>query len=174
MPTACGSGEISAFKVVKTKIISITLLPMNPVMQLAFDYVESTNTVVFLTGKAGTGKTTFLQQVRQESKKKLAVVAPTGVAAINAGGMTIHSFFQIPFGPIIPGGNTRPDIHYSEEKKDLLANLELMIIDEVSMVRPDVLDQIDLILRNVKESAQPFGGVQLLLISAQSSATKNG
>jgi hypothetical protein len=137
---------------------------MNPVMQLAFDYVESTNTIVFLTGKAGTGKTTFLQQIRRETKKKLAVVAPTGVAAINAGGMTIHSLFQIPFGPIIPGGNTRPDTHYSEEKKELLANLELMIIDEVSMVRPDVLDQIDLILRNVKESAHPFGGVQLLLI----------
>src|SRR5476651_73776 len=108
----------------------------NPAMQMAFDYLETTNTVVFLTGKAGTGKTTFLQRVRQESKKKMAVVAPTGVAAINAGGMTIHSLFQIPFGPIIPGGNTRPDVHYSEEKKELLTNLELMIIDEVSMVRP--------------------------------------
>ncbi|MDB4923522.1 HRDC domain-containing protein [Mucilaginibacter sp.] len=137
---------------------------MNPVMQLAFDYVESTNTVVFLTGKAGTGKTTFLQQVRQDSKKKLAVVAPTGVAAINAGGMTIHSLFQIPFGPIIPSGNAKPEFHYSAEKKDLLSDLELLIIDEVSMVRPDVLDQIDLILRNVKESVHPFGGVQLLLI----------
>jgi hypothetical protein len=133
-------------------------------MQLAFDYVESTNTVVFLTGKAGTGKTTFLQKIRQESKKKLAVVAPTGVAAINAGGMTIHSFFQLSFGPIIPGGNARPEVHYSPEKKDLLAHLELLIIDEVSMVRPDVLDQIDLILRNVKEINYPFGGIQLLLI----------
>jgi hypothetical protein len=137
---------------------------MNPVMALAFDYVESTNTVVFLTGKAGTGKTTFLQDVRQHSKKKLAVVAPTGVAAINAGGMTIHSLFQIPFGPIIPSGTARPEVHYSPEKKELLSTLELLIIDEVSMVRPDVLDQIDLILRNVKESDHPFGGVQLLLI----------
>jgi hypothetical protein len=136
----------------------------NPVMQLAYDYLESTNTVVFLTGKAGTGKTTFLQQVRQESKKKLAVVAPTGVAAINAGGMTIHSFFQLAFGPIIPSGTARPELHYSVEKKDLLTSLELLIIDEVSMVRPDVLDQIDLILRNIKDSSHPFGGVQLLLI----------
>jgi hypothetical protein len=137
---------------------------MNTVMQLAYDYLESTNTIVFLTGKAGTGKTTFLQKIRAESKKKLAVVAPTGVAAINAGGMTLHSLFQLPFGPLIPGGNARPDLHYSQEKKDLLSNLELLIIDEISMVRPDVLDQVDLILRNVKESAYPFGGVQLLLI----------
>lgn len=137
---------------------------MNPVMQLAYDYLESTNTVVFLTGKAGTGKTTFLQNLRQASKKRLVVVAPTGVAAINAGGMTIHSFFQLSFAPVIPSGTERPDVHYSAEKKDLLANLELLIIDEVSMVRPDVLDQIDLILRNVKGSAHPFGGVQLLLI----------
>jgi hypothetical protein len=137
---------------------------LNPVMQLACDYLEGTNTVVFLTGKAGTGKTTFLQKIRQESKKKLAVVAPTGVAAINAGGMTIHSFFQLPFGPIIPSGNARPEMHYSKEKKDLLATLELLIIDEISMVRPDVLDQIDLVLQEVKGSVYPFGGVQLLLI----------
>lgn len=136
----------------------------NPAMQLAHDYLESTNTVVFLTGKAGTGKTTFLQNLRQTSKKKLAVVAPTGVAAINAGGMTIHSFFQLPFGPILPGGADRPEMHYSPEKKELLAALELLIVDEISMVRPDVLDQIDLILRNVKHTAFPFGGVQLLLI----------
>ncbi|MGZ3756144.1 MAG: HRDC domain-containing protein [Mucilaginibacter sp.] len=136
----------------------------NPVMQLAYDYLESTNTVVFLTGKAGTGKTTFLQNLRQTSKKKLAVVAPTGVAAINAGGMTIHSFFQLSFAPVIPSGNAHPETQYNAEKKDLLANLELLIIDEISMVRPDVLDQIDLILRNIKGSAFPFGGVQLLLI----------
>jgi len=137
---------------------------VNTKAALALDYIESTNTTVFLTGKAGTGKTTLLQQIKQEAKKKLAVVAPTGVAAINAGGMTIHSFFQIAFGPLIPGGDSRPEIHYSPEKKELLYNLELLIIDEISMVRPDVLDHIDLILRNVKESTHPFGGAQLLLI----------
>ncbi|MES2063465.1 MAG: HRDC domain-containing protein [Bacteroidota bacterium] len=136
----------------------------NPAMQLASDYLESTNTVVFLTGKAGTGKTTFLQKLRQASKKQLAIAAPTGVAAINAGGMTIHSLFQLPFGPLLPGGNEQPDRHYSQEKKELLGSLELLIIDEISMVRPDVLDQIDLILRNIKGSTHAFGGVQLLLI----------
>ena len=133
-------------------------------MQLACDYLETTNTVVFLTGKAGTGKTTFLQNLRRTSKKKLAIVAPTGVAALNAGGMTIHSFFQLSFGPIIPSGKVKQEVYYSDEKKELLASLELLIIDEVSMVRPDVLDQIDLILRTVKDSSYPFGGVQLLLI----------
>lgn len=137
---------------------------VNPVMSLALDYVESTNTVIFLTGKAGTGKTTLLQRIRKNSAKKMVVVAPTGVAAINAGGMTIHSFFQISFGPLIPAGDATPELHYSPEKKELLANLELLIIDEVSMVRPDVLDHIDLILRNVKENNYPFGGVQVLLI----------
>ncbi|MFD2147054.1 HRDC domain-containing protein [Mucilaginibacter antarcticus] len=136
----------------------------NPVMELASDYLATTNTVVFLTGKAGTGKTTFLQNLRQTSKKKLAVVAPTGVAAINAGGMTIHSLFQLPFGPLIPNNNDKPEASYSDEKKALLGSLELLIIDEISMVRPDVLDQIDLILRNIKDNAHPFGGVQLLLI----------
>ncbi|QJD97660.1 AAA family ATPase [Mucilaginibacter robiniae] len=136
----------------------------NPTMQLAYDYLESTNTVVFLTGKAGTGKTTFLQQIRKQLPKKLAVVAPTGVAAINAGGMTIHSLFQLPFGPLVPGGIEQPELHYNVEKKGLLASLELLIVDEISMVRPDVLDHIDLILRNIKGSAYPFGGVQLLLI----------
>jgi hypothetical protein len=137
---------------------------MNDVLELANAYLESTNTIVFLTGKAGTGKTTFLQHLRQNSKKKLAVAAPTGVAAINAGGMTLHSLFQMPFGPLVPGGDSRPELKYNPEKKDLLAKLELLIIDEISMVRPDVLDQVDLILRNVKGSSHPFGGVQLLLI----------
>jgi hypothetical protein len=136
----------------------------NSAMELATDYLESTNTVVFLTGKAGTGKTTFLQNLRQSSKKKLAVVAPTGVAAINAGGMTIHSLFQLAFGPIIPNSGAHPEVHYSPEKKELLGSLELLVIDEISMVRPDVLDQVDLILRNIKDNNFPFGGVQLLLI----------
>jgi len=137
---------------------------LTPQMQLVIDYVDTTNTIVFLTGKAGTGKTTLLQHIRQHSTKKMAVIAPTGVAAINAGGMTIHSFFQFPFGPLIPNTNARPDRHFSDEKLELLSNLELLVIDEISMVRPDVLDQIDLVLRNVKVNSQPFGGVQLLLI----------
>jgi type II secretory pathway predicted ATPase ExeA len=137
---------------------------LTPQMQLVIDYVDTTNTVVFLTGKAGTGKTTLLQHIRQHTRKKLAVIAPTGVAAINAGGMTIHSFFQFPFGPLIPGGSSQPERNYNEEKQELLTSLELLIIDEISMVRPDVLDQIDLVLRNVKMNDKPFGGVQLLLI----------
>lgn len=136
----------------------------NKEIALACDYLETTNTVVFLTGKAGTGKTTFLQNLRRTSKKKLAIVAPTGVAALNAGGMTIHSFFQLSFGPVIPSGKVKQEVYYSDEKKELLASLELLVIDEVSMVRPDVLDQIDLILRTIKDSSYPFGGVQLLLI----------
>ncbi|QHS56477.1 AAA family ATPase [Mucilaginibacter sp. 14171R-50] len=135
----------------------------NPAMQLASDYLATTNTVVFLTGKAGTGKTTFLQNLRQSSAKKLAVIAPTGVAAINAGGMTIHSFFQFSFAPVIPG-TMGQESFYSAEKRQLLQNLELLIIDEISMVRPDVLDQIDVTLRTIRRSAHPFGGVQLLLI----------
>lgn len=137
---------------------------LTPQMQLVMDYVETTNTAVFLTGKAGTGKTTLLQLIRQQTRKKFAVIAPTGVAAINAGGMTIHSFFQLPFGPLIPGGSSQPERNYTDEKNELLATLELLIIDEVSMVRPDVLDQIDLVLRNIKMNSQSFGGVQLLLI----------
>src|SRR6201989_478291 len=101
---------------------------MNINLQLAYDYLESTNTIVFLTGKAGTGKTTFLQNIRKTSKKKLAVVAPTGVAAINAGGMTIHSFFQLSFALAIPG-SLGQNSFYSSEKRELLQALELLIID---------------------------------------------
>ncbi len=136
----------------------------NAALELARSYVDTTNTLIFLTGKAGTGKTTFLREVRQSSKKKLAIVAPTGVAAINAGGMTIHSLFQLPFGPLLPNTAERPELHYNAEKRALLQSLELLIIDEISMVRPDVLDQVDLILRNVRGNQHPFGGVQLLLI----------
>ncbi len=133
-------------------------------LQLADNYIHDTNRILFLTGKAGTGKTTFLRKVRQSSPKKLAVVAPTGVAAINAGGMTIHSLFQLSFGPLLPNTNERPDIHFAPEKRDLFLALELLIIDEISMVRPDVIDRVDLILRNIKQNDHPFGGVQLLLI----------
>ncbi len=136
----------------------------NALLDLARGYIDSTNTLVFLTGKAGTGKTTFLRKVRRSSKKKLAVVAPTGVAAINAGGMTIHSLFQLPFGPLLPNQADSPEAKYNPEKRELLQNLELLIIDEISMVRPDVIDQIDRILRNIRGNRFPFGGVQLLMI----------
>ncbi|RFZ94046.1 helicase [Mucilaginibacter conchicola] len=136
----------------------------NPSISLAQAYVDYTNTLVFLTGKAGTGKTTFLRKIRQSSTKKMVIVAPTGVAAINAGGMTIHSLFQLPFGPLLPEQTDRPETKYNAEKRELLRSLELLIIDEISMVRPDVLDQVDLILRNIRGNKHAFGGVQLLLI----------
>ncbi|MXV14563.1 HRDC domain-containing protein [Hufsiella ginkgonis] len=137
--------------------------PLTPAMQLALDYVETTNSIIFLTGKAGTGKTTFLRHIRTHVKKRMAIAAPTGVAAINAGGMTVHSLFQMPFGPLVPA-RSLGDVFYGDEKKELLTNLELLVIDEVSMVRPDILDRIDLVLRSLNGNNHPFGGVQLLLI----------
>jgi len=131
--------------------------------QLILDFLKSTNQSIFLTGKAGTGKTTLLRHIRETTRKNYAVVAPTAVAAINAGGVTLHSFFQIPFGPIIPKQPSEP-IKYSSEKIKLLKCLELLIIDEISMVRADVLDFIDTALKNVKSSQLPFGGVQVLMI----------
>ncbi len=138
----------------------------NPQLELAFNYVIHTDKNIFLTGKAGTGKTTFLHQIKQTPLKRMAVVAPTGVAAINAGGMTIHSFFQLPFGPFLPG-NTQ-DINrqrrFSREKIRVIQSLDLLVIDEISMVRADLLDGIDDVLRRYKDRNKPFGGVQLLMI----------
>ncbi len=138
----------------------------NPQLELAFDYVRNTHKNIFLTGKAGTGKTTFLHQVKQESAKRMVVVAPTGVAAINAGGMTIHSFFQLPFGPFLPGNaqEAARQRRFSGEKIRLIQSLDLLVIDEISMVRADVLDGIDDVLRRYKDRYKPFGGVQLLMI----------
>ncbi|WP_020598986.1 helix-turn-helix domain-containing protein [Spirosoma panaciterrae] len=138
--------------------------PVNERLALAHQFVLHTNRNIFLTGKAGTGKTTFLHQVKQLSAKRLAVVAPTGVAAINAGGVTIHSLFQLPFGPLIPGSTLRESRKFNKEKIRLLRTLDLLIIDEISMVRADVLDGIDEVLRRYRNNSQPFGGVQLLLI----------
>ncbi len=136
----------------------------NEKLELAHNFVLHTNRHIFLTGKAGTGKTTFLQQVKQLSAKRLVVVAPTGVAAINAGGVTIHSLFQLPFGPLVPGTALREGRKFNREKINLMRTLDLLIIDEISMVRADVLDGIDEILREYRRSTEPFGGVQLLLI----------
>ncbi|QPH40709.1 HRDC domain-containing protein [Pedobacter endophyticus] len=139
----------------------------DPDNQLLFDFLDSTNQPIFLTGKAGTGKTTLLRKIRETTKKNFAVVAPTAVAAINAGGVTLHSFFQIPFGPLVPNpddDSEQNQLRYSDEKIRLLRCLELLIIDEISMVRVDIIDFIDRKLKQVKGSNLPFGGVQLLLI----------
>lgn len=129
----------------------------------AFELIEYTGSNVFLTGKAGTGKTTFLKELRDRSKKKMVVLAPTGIAAINANGVTIHSFFQLPFTPFIPD----IEMEYKglrKEKIDLIKSLDLVVIDEVSMVRADLLDAVDFVLRKYRDKRRPFGGLQLLLI----------
>ena len=149
----------------------------NKDLQLAFDFVKYTNRNIFLTGKAGTGKTTFLRDLKKLSPKRMIVVAPTGVAAINAGGVTIHSFFQLPFHPYIPSfylSANNPDkqpeqkdftgYKMSREKINIIRSLDLLIIDEISMVRADTLDAIDYALRRYKIHHLPFGGVQLLMI----------
>ena len=140
---------------------------INEQLDLAWQFVERTGVNVFLTGKAGTGKTTFLRRLKERSPKRMVVVAPTGVAAINAGGVTIHSFFQFPLAPYIPGGsfNTKDEKYrFSKEKKNIIRTLDLLVIDEISMVRADLLDQIDAVLRLHKDRHRPFGGVQLLMI----------
>ena len=141
-------------------------LTTNPELELAFDYVQHTNKNIFLTGKAGTGKTTFLHRIRAESLKRTVVVAPTGVAAINAKGMTIHSFFQLPFGPYVPGSKPDPSRqrNFTRKKINLIKSVDLLIIDEISMVRADMLDAIDEVLRKYKNRRMPFGGAQLLMI----------
>lgn len=136
----------------------------NDDLDMAFNYVAHTHCSVFLTGKAGTGKTTFLRRVKQNTPKRIAVVAPTGVAAINAGGVTIHSLFQLPFSPYIPNRSLVEAKKYSREKINLIKSIDLLVIDEISMVRCDVLDSVDAVMRQFRNKFKPFGGVQLLLI----------
>ncbi len=147
-------------------------------LDLAFNFVQYTGKNVFLTGKAGTGKTTFLHNLMSASNKRMVVTAPTGVAAINARGVTLHSFFQLPFGPYIPGlqrgattvqnglksGYQSSGQHFSREKISIMKSLDLLVIDEISMVRADVLDAIDEVLKRFRKKSKPFGGVQLLMI----------
>ena len=151
----------------------------NSIFQKAVSFVRDTEENLFLTGKAGTGKTTFLKYIQTQTRKQSAIVAPTGVAAINAGGETIHSFLQLPFSPFVPGsaggfgrqGDTQDkhsllaNLRLRDTKQKLLRKLELLIIDEVSMVRCDLLDSMDLVLRHVRKNwSQPFGGVQMVFI----------
>lgn len=137
--------------------------------QIANDFANLTSCSVFITGKAGTGKTTFLKKLKTICCKNLAVVAPTGVAAINAGGSTIHSFFSLPFTPFVPTLEGKTNLikkqHVNNIRKNIYKELELLIIDEISMVRADLLDAIDTILRHHrKEPNKPFGGVQVIFI----------
>lgn len=133
-------------------------------LNTAWEFVEKTGKSVFLTGKAGTGKTTFLKKVVEESKKRVVVVAPTGIAAINAGGVTIHSFFQLPLHPFIPGMKIESKFAFSKEKRSIIKTIDILIIDEISMVRSDLLDAIDSVLRRFRNRHKPFGGIQLLMI----------
>ena len=133
--------------------------------ELAHKIIEHTHTNLFLTGRAGTGKTTFLRQLREESHKRMVVLAPTGIAAINAGGVTIHSFLQLPFGMYIPGSRfSNEQFRFSNRKRKLIRSLDLIVIDEISMVRADLLDCMDAALRRLRTDPRPFGGVQLLMI----------
>jgi len=142
-------------------------MPKNAELNLAHQFIENTDRNLFITGKAGTGKTTFLRSVKENSHKRMVVVAPTGVAAINAKGVTIHSFFQMPFGPILPNQishTSNQQRRFSKTKIDIIKSLDLVIIDEISMVRADVLDGIDQVLRRYKNKHKVFGGVQILMI----------
>lgn len=136
----------------------------NNELRQAWEFVEHTGKSIFLTGKAGTGKTTFLKTVRARSHKRMVVVAPTGVAAINAGGVTIHSFFQLPLSPYIPGSRLDQKFTYGKDKRKMMRTIDMLVIDEISMVRSDVLDAIDSVMRRFREHDKPFGGVQLVMI----------
>lgn len=139
----------------------------NTELDLAWSFANETNRNIFLTGNAGTGKTTFLHKIKKESFKRLIVVAPTGVAAINAKGVTIHSFFQMPFGPLLPddsNSNNSFSRKFSKNKINIIKSLDLLIIDEISMVRADLLDGIDRVLKRYRKSKIAFGGVQVLMI----------
>lgn len=141
----------------------------NEELRRAWQIVESTGINIFLTGKAGTGKTTFLRTLKEKSPKRMIVVAPTGIAAVNAGGVTIHSFFQLPLSPYVPGaslksGDAQKRFRFSKQKINIIRSIDLLVIDEISMVRADLLDAVDDVLRRFRRSTMPFGGVQLLMI----------
>ena len=145
-------------------------MEQNSELALAWQFIENTGTHLFLTGKAGTGKTTFLRKLKQESPKRMVVIAPTGIAAINAGGVTIHSFFQLPFAPYVPessfstNGKATYRFRFGKEKINIIRSMDLLVIDEISMVRADLLDAVDEMLRRYRDRHKPFGGVQLLMI----------
>ena len=143
----------------------------NPELQQALQIIQYTRRSLFLTGKAGTGKSTFLRHICANTKKKHVILAPTGIAAINAGGSTLHSFFKLPFHPLLPDDerysirNLRSTLKYTSEKRKIIREVELIVIDEISMVRADIIDFIDKVLRVYSRNMrEPFGGKQLLLV----------
>lgn len=140
----------------------------NAELSMAWRIIEQTGANLFLTGKAGTGKTTFLKELRKQMVKRMVVLAPTGIAAINAGGSTIHSFFQLPLSPYLPGTTfdrkDRKYFNFSKIKRDIIRTMDLLVIDEISMVRADLLDAVDSVMRRYREHDKPFGGAQLLMI----------
>ena len=152
-------------------------MEQNPESALAWQFIESTGTHLFLTGKAGTGKTTFLRKLKQESPKRMVVVAPTGIAAINAGGVTIHSFFQIPFAPYVPessfstNGKASYRFRFGKEKINIIRSMDLLVIDEISMVRADLLaypqqpKQFDRPVRLLDDTAASYFVAQSGLVS---------
>ncbi len=143
-------------------------MKMNAELEMAWNIVEKTGSNLFLTGKAGTGKTTFLKELRDKLPKRMVVLAPTGIAAINAGGVTIHSFFQLPLSPYIPGTTfSSKDSRFQKinnVKRNIIRTMDLLVIDEISMVRADLLDAVDSVMRRYRVHGKPFGGVQLLMI----------
>lgn len=142
-------------------------MEMNEESRMAWNILEKTSANLFLTGKAGTGKTTFLKELKRKSPKRMVVLAPTGIAAINAGGVTIHSFFQLPLSPYLPGatfGGEQKRYQFSKVKRNIIKTMDLLVIDEISMVRSDLLDAIDSVMRRYRNPQLPFGGVQLLMI----------
>jgi hypothetical protein len=150
-------------------VANINSIERHEIFNLAYRFVTETSENIFLTGKAGTGKTTFLKYLKENCSKNIVVAAPTGVAAINAGGVTLHSLFQLPFHPFLPTKNNKDEllakIRFNKQRQQLLRKVELLVIDEISMVRCDTMDAIDTILRSVRRKHNiPFGGVQLLCI----------
>jgi hypothetical protein len=148
---------------------NINSIERNEIFDLCYRFVTETSENIFLTGKAGTGKTTFLKYLKENCAKNIIVAAPTGVAAINAGGVTLHSLFQLPFHPFLPTKNNKDEllakIRFNKQRQQLLRKMELLVIDEISMVRCDTMDAIDTILKSVRRNyTTPFGGVQLLCI----------
>ncbi len=135
-------------------------IEINSQFQTALDFLENSRCPVFITGKAGTGKSTLLKLFREQTSKKLAVLAPTGVAAVNIGGETIHSFFR--FAPGVTVENAREEARKNKNK--IYQEIDTLVIDEISMVRADLLDAIDIFLKTVRKSMQPFGGVQMVMI----------